>query len=69
MAIKVAKTKEEYEKIKKEIEADPIRASDLFVDRYGCDPRSKEFLIDEKKIDLYIGETSKPLILELFNET
>ncbi|EKE26529.1 MAG: hypothetical protein ACD_4C00250G0001 [uncultured bacterium (gcode 4)] len=67
-AIKVAKTKEEYEKIKKEFNADPRKVSDLFVDRYWSEPMKVSFLIDVNKIDFYVKETGKPLILELFNE-
>lgn len=67
-AIKVAKNKEEYEKIKKEFKNDPRKISDLFVDKYGSEPMKTSFLIDEDKIDFYVTETWKPLILELFNE-
>ncbi len=37
-AISVAKTKEEYEKIKNEIDNDTRNIKDLFVDRYGATP-------------------------------
>lgn len=67
-AIKVAKTKEEYEKIKKEIKIDPRKVSDLFIDKYGSEPIKTSFIIDENKIDFYITKTGKPLFLELFNE-
>ena len=36
MAIKVAKTRAEYDKIRAEYDADPRRAEDLKVDRYGA---------------------------------
>lgn len=66
-AIRVAKTKEEYQKIKREIETDPRRVSDLFVDRYGAMPLDSTFQI------IYGFETevlgsSKTCVVELFNE-
>ena len=45
-AIRVAKTEEEYEKIKKEIDDDPRTTKDLFVDRYGAAPLSEFFMIE-----------------------
>lgn len=49
-AIMVAKTKEEYEKIKEEVANDPRTTKDLFVDRYGATPLSEFFMIDESDI-------------------
>lgn len=45
-AIRVAKTEEEYEKIKKEIDDDPRTTKDLFVERYGAAPLSEFFMIE-----------------------
>lgn len=45
-AIRVAKTEEEYEKIKREIDSDPRTTKDLFVDRYGAAPLSEFFMIE-----------------------
>ena len=45
-AIRVAKTEEEYEKIKQEIDDDPRTTKDLFVDRYGAAPLSEFFMIE-----------------------
>lgn len=50
-AIMVAKTKEEYEKIKEEVDNDPRTTKDLFVDRYGAAPLSEFFMIEEKDIE------------------
>ncbi len=44
-AIRVAKTSEEYRKIKKEIDRDSRTVSDLFVDRYGAQPIRSAFRI------------------------
>lgn len=67
-AIKVAKNEEEYEKIKKVIEEDPRKVSDLFIDRYGAIPIHPAFLIDEKKFDVQILKSTKSAVVELFNE-
>lgn len=66
-AIRVARTKEEYEKIKKEIEEDPRKVSDLFIDRYGAQPIHPAFLIPQSKFDVQILKSIKPAAVELFN--
>ena len=69
-AIRVARNEEEYEKIKKEIEEDPRKVSDLFVDRYGAQPIHPAFLIPQSKFDVQILRSTKPAVVELFkNET
>ena len=45
-AIKVGKTDEEYQELKKEIDNDPRKRSDLFVDRYGAQPIHDAFLVE-----------------------
>lgn len=50
-AIMVAKTKEDYEKIKEEVDNDPRTTKDLFVDRYGAAPLSEFFMIEETDIE------------------
>ena len=50
-AIKVARTKEEYDKVKEEIDKDPRTVKDLFVDRYGATPLSEFFMINEDELD------------------
>jgi NAD-dependent dihydropyrimidine dehydrogenase PreA subunit len=67
-AIKVAKTEEEYEKMKKEIDSDPRKVADLFVDRYGAQPVHHAFLLPEGKFDIEILESAKLTVLELFND-
>lgn len=66
-AIKVAKSEEEYRKIKAEIEADPRKASDLFVDRYGASPIQPAFLIPDGRFDIEVLEASKVTVVEIFN--
>jgi len=67
-AIKVAKTKEEYDRIKKEIDEDPRKISDLFVDRYGAEPIHPAYLTSEKNFTREILESTKPAAVELFND-
>ncbi|MFH1240078.1 MAG: 4Fe-4S dicluster domain-containing protein [Candidatus Diapherotrites archaeon] len=67
-AIRVAKTDEEYEKIKKEIEADPRKVSDLFVDKYGAEPVDPAFLISVNQFNLQILQSVQPAVVELFND-
>lgn len=66
-AIMVAKTKEEYEKIKEDIDNDPRTTKDLFVDRYGAAPLSDFFMIDETDIEEKIKQEGITLI-ECYND-
>ncbi|MFH1506397.1 MAG: 4Fe-4S dicluster domain-containing protein [archaeon] len=67
-AIRVAKSKAEYEKIKKELEKDPRNVSDLFVDRYGAMPIHKGFIIDQDRFEVQIIRSTKPAVVELFKD-
>lgn len=67
-AIKVARTKEEYEKIKKEYDEDPRTINDLLVDRYGATPIDKAMIGSEEEIKLKLLEVQRPFIVELYNE-
>lgn len=67
-AIRVAKSEEEYEKIKKEIEEDPRTINDLLVERYGGKIIDLAMEGSANDINLKVSGTDKPLIVELFNE-
>ena len=67
-AIKVARTEEEYEKIKKEYDEDPRTINDLLVDRYGATPIDKAMIGSEEEIKLKLLEAQRPFIVELYNE-
>jgi len=67
-AIKVAKNKNEYDKLKKEIDEDTRKASDLFVDRYGATPIHPAFLISEDKFKTEVVESHKTTVAELFSD-
>jgi len=67
-AIKVAKTTEEYEKIKKEFDEDPRTINDLLVDRYGATPIDEAMIANEEEIKVKLFDAKRPLIVELYNE-
>ena len=66
-AIKFAKTQEELEKIKKEIEEDPRTIADLMVDRYGAQPINMPFCCKEDELESVLT-TSKICIIEILKE-
>lgn len=65
-AIKVAKDEKEYEVLKKQIEEDPRRTKDLFVDRYGATPLSEFFMLDSEEVVNKINSKNIVLI-EFYN--
>lgn len=67
-AIRVAKTKEEYEKIKKEFDEDPRTINDLLVDRYGATPIDEAMIAKEEELKLKLLDAKRPLVIELCNE-
>ncbi|UCD20895.1 MAG: 4Fe-4S binding protein [archaeon] len=67
-AIRLAKTDEEYERIKKEIEEDPRKTSDLFVDRYGAQPIHDYYLTTSENFDSEVVQSNKLTVAELFND-
>lgn len=66
-AIRVAKDENEYKKIKEEIDNDPRKTKDLFVDRYGAAPLSEFFMLEAEKIEQKI-DTNKIVLIELYND-
>lgn len=67
-AIKVAKTKSEYEKIEKEFEEDPRTINDLLVERYGAMPIDAAMIGSEEEIEEKLMDATRPFIVELYNE-
>lgn len=65
-AIKIAKTDEEFNKIKKEIDDDTRTTKDLFVDRYGAVAISSFFKIDINEIPEKIKKDCLTII-EIYN--
>ncbi|MEA2004576.1 MAG: thioredoxin family protein, partial [archaeon] len=68
-AIRVAKTEEEYNKIKKENDDDPRETSDLFIDRYGAEPIEPTYQISLDQFSTQILESGELIIAELFNDS
>ena len=66
-AIKVAKDEREYEILKKQIEEDPRRTKDLFVDRYGATPLSEFFMLESEEVANKINSKNIVLI-EFYND-
>lgn len=66
-AIRVAKDETEYKKIKEEIDNDPRKTKDLFVDRYGAAPLSEFFMIEAEEIEQKL-DTDKIVLIELYND-
>lgn len=66
-AIHFAKTKEDYERIKKEIDDDPRTTNDLFIDRYGAQPVRPAFQEDCSDFQSKIVESNKLACVELYN--
>jgi len=66
-AIHFAKTVGDLKKVKQEIDADPRKQSDLFVDRYGAEPQAKEFFCSPQRFDLQILHSTKPAVVECFD--
>ena len=67
-AIYVAKNEKEHQKMQKEIDADPRKRVDLFVDRYGAEPIHPAFLISDNKFQLEVLESDKLVAVECFDE-
>lgn len=67
-AIRVAKNEKEYIKIKKEIDSDPRKIKDLFIDRYGAQPVWATFLIPDGGFDLEVLQSDKLTCVELFSQ-
>ncbi len=67
-AIKVAKNKEEYDKIQNDFANDPRTINDLLVERYGGKLIDLAMAGNAKEIDLKAGSNDRPLIIELYNE-
>ena len=66
-AIMVARTDEEYDKLKEEIDNDTRTTKDLFVDRYGATPLSDFFMIESDDIENKVNNDGITLI-ELYND-
>ncbi|MFC2175136.1 4Fe-4S binding protein [archaeon] len=66
-AIRVAGSDEEYAKIKKEIDDDPRKVSDLFVDRYGAETVDHAFEIVKERFGVQILEATQLAAVEFYS--
>lgn len=66
-AIRVAYDDEEYNKIKQEIDNDPRKVSDLFVERYGGDPIHPAFQISKERFEIDILQSNKIAVCEIYS--
>lgn len=69
-ALRVAKKEEEYNKIKKEIDEDQRKVSDLFIDRYGAMPIDSSFFLgleERNEFKSRFLDTDRLAVAELFN--
>ena len=66
-AIRVAKTPEEYKRIKEEIDKDPRKISDLFIDRYGAQPIEPAFRI-KYGFEQEVLKSVKLVAVELYSD-
>jgi len=67
-AIYVVKNEREHKKIKKEIDQDSRKRSDLFIDRYGAHPIMSPFLIKESDFESDVVDCPQLVMLEVFTE-
>ncbi len=68
-AIKVAKNQKEFEEIKRKIDEDTRKPSELFVDRYGAVPIFKKILKDKSEIKDFLVNQEGLVIMELFDDS
>lgn len=66
-AISVAESAEEYEEIKKQIEADEHSKEELFVERYGAAAIDEDIIIEQDSIEEHLSEGNY-VFIEEFND-
>jgi thioredoxin 1 len=67
-AILVAKTKDEYESFKKDVEDDPRTRVELLKDRYGTAPTDVNLIVTMKNFNEEIMETDSVTIVDFWDE-
>jgi len=67
-AILVAKTKEEFEKIKEQVEDDTRNRAELLKDRYGVAPTDPHLIVTMKNFDEEVLETDRVVIVDFWDE-
>jgi len=67
-AILVAKTKEEFEKIKERVEDDSRTRAELLKDRYGVAPTDQNLVVTMKNFNNEVLETDRVVIVDFWDE-
>jgi NAD-dependent dihydropyrimidine dehydrogenase PreA subunit len=67
-AISVAENDEEYTRLKKEIDDDTRKISDLMIDKYGSQPVFLSNLIDKNEFKTQVLDYNKLVVAEFFND-
>lgn len=68
-AIRFAKNETERKKFQKEIDEDPKKVSDLFIDRYGASPvQSSSKLITPGRFNVQIIKSTRLAAIEIFDD-
>ncbi|MFH1547384.1 MAG: hypothetical protein ABIC57_02770, partial [bacterium] len=67
-AIYFTANKEEYELIKKQVEKDPRKISDLFVNRYGAQMLPDHYVVDESEIESKVLKYPGKVAIEAISE-
>jgi len=66
-AVKVARTDEEYNKIKKEYDEDAMTINELFKDRFGAGIINEKYDLSLENLDKLINDSDKYLLIEFYN--
>lgn len=67
-AVKVARSKEEYNKIKTEYDEDVMTIKELFQDRYGASPVNENYTLELNDLHQLIKDSNKTLLIEFYND-
>lgn len=67
-AILVARTEEEFEKLKEQVEDEPRTRTNLLKDRYGVAPTDQNLVVTMKNFDEEVLETDRIVIVDFWDE-
>jgi NAD-dependent dihydropyrimidine dehydrogenase PreA subunit len=67
-AVKVARTDEEYQKIKSEYDEDIMTVENLFQDRFGASLVDEKYSLELKDLEGLINDAEKALLIEFYNQ-
>lgn len=67
-AVKVARSDEEYQKIKSEYDEDIMTVEKLFQDRFGASLIDEKYALEPEDLEDLIKDTEKSLLIEFYNQ-